>query len=105
MSSEEVEEQIRDFAEKAIKAALGVIGLARDYGVRDWRLQRRLLSAVLVLSAAKLGGLHMKGREDLLKCYGRLEKLIPVIMKKEGLEESVDIKWGSAVIETLFENS
>jgi hypothetical protein len=105
MSSGEVEGQIKDFADKAIKAASGVIGLAREYGVGEWRLQRRLLSAVLVFSAAKLGGVHMTGREDLLQCYGSLEKLIPVLMKKEGFEESVDIKRGSAMIETLFENS
>ena len=105
LSSEEVEGQIRDFANKALKAAIGVYELANEYGVEEWRVQRRLLSATFILSAGELSGMQVKGEEQLYHIILMAKGILKEQTEGEERNHMVDVKKASDVIEKLMDCS
>lgn len=98
MTSEEVERQIIGFALKALEVATSIVLLASTYGVKEWRLKRRLLSATLVLIQAYIADGKIIPRKDLRQSIKTARDVLKAIVESEDENKKGDLARGLQVI-------
>jgi len=106
LSSEEVEGQIRDFASKAVEAAMGIVkvGSLSGGGGLEWRLERRLLTATLVLLATANGGVHVQDQQRLYAVIRKADEVLKDILSREDGKGKVDLTKGQEAIAALLKD-
>ena len=80
------------------------VGSLSGGGGLEWRLERRLLTATLVLLATANGGVHVQDQQRLYAVIRKADEVLKDILSREDGKGKVDLTKGQEAIAALLKD-